>query len=86
MPTHSKGNNVTKTISLPADLDQAVKNRIESIGMKNFSEYARKLFERDLAEQGAIVYESKGADAPPPEKPTNGKPVRYPAAKKSKVA
>jgi len=59
MPTHSKGNSVTKSISLPLDLDKAVRDRIESLGIRTFSEYARKLLEKDLADQGAIIYEPK---------------------------
>lgn len=62
MATNSKGDNITKSVSMPPDLFTQVEARIGGLRIKNFSEYVRKLLERDLA--GCASSSFKTAEVP----------------------
>lgn len=72
MPTNPKGENETKSVSMPPELLAAAVERAAKLKVANFSAYIRKLIEQDLITRGALLYEE---DAPPPMPPA--KPVRY---------
>lgn len=72
MATNSKGDNETKSVSMPAELLDAAVERAAKLKVANFSAYVRKLIEQDLTTRGALLYEE--ADAPPMPP---AQPVRY---------
>jgi len=48
MATNSKGDNVTKSVSMDRAFSERVESHMESIRAKNFSEYVRDLIEDDF--------------------------------------
>jgi len=80
MATNSKGDNVTKSVSMPPALAAAAEARKDKLGIRNFSEYVRKLVEKDLIQRGSIIYEESGAPVSEPAPPK--KPVEYKISRK----
>jgi hypothetical protein len=62
MATNSKGDNETKSVSMPHELLSGVLQRAKATGMANFSAYVRKLIEDDLAGRKPLVFTEKAAD------------------------
>lgn len=67
MATNSKGNNETKSVSMPSALLAGALRRASATGMSNFSSYVRKLIEDDLAGRRPLVFDEK-----PPAKDGEG--------------
>jgi hypothetical protein len=55
MSTNSRGDNVTKTVSLPTEMHDAVKLRMDDLKIRNFSRYIQDLIREDLRKRGALV-------------------------------
>lgn len=63
MATHSKGDNVGKSVSLKNKLfDEAEKRRI-ALGLGSFSAYVQHLVREDLRKRGALVLEEETSDS-----------------------
>ena len=70
MATNSKGDSVTKSVSMPPELLEQVDERMKALGRRNFSDYARSLIQNDLAARGDLIIreqpgEAKIASVPP---------------------
>lgn len=70
MPTHPKGDNVTKTFSLESDLLANAEERVRALKLPSFSFYVRKLIEDDLAARGSMSLSESHTSAPAPAAPT----------------
>lgn len=55
MATNTKGNSVTKTISIPKAKFPEVQNRYQKLGLKGLSQYVQFLIKRDIAERRPFV-------------------------------
>lgn len=68
MATNSKGENETKSVSMPPELLADALARAAATGMANFSAYVRKLIEDDLAGRQPLVFNEKPAMESAPQK------------------
>jgi len=71
MATNPKGENETKSVSMPPELLAAATERASKLRISNFSAYVRKLIEQDLATRGHLIYEESDPAPMPPAKPVN---------------
>lgn len=71
MATNPKGENETKSVSMPPALLLAATERASKLKIANFSAYVRKLIEQDLATRGHLIYEEADPAPLPPAKPVN---------------
>lgn len=71
MATNPKGENETKSVSMPPDLLAAATERANKLRISNFSAYVRKLIEQDLATRGGLVFQETDSPPMPPAKPVN---------------
>ena len=76
MATNSKGDNETKSVSMPHHLLAGALRRAEATGMSNFSAYVRKLIEDDLAERKPLVFDEKAPKENSAGKTSSSKPRR----------
>lgn len=76
MATNSKGDSVTKSVSMPPALLAEVEARMKNLGRRNFSDYARSLIQNDLAERGDLVIREMPGEQATPAVPST-KPVSY---------
>ena len=82
MATNSRGNSVTKTVSMAAQMGMDADVRAKSLGFRSFSAYVQNLIRNDLMEGGNLTLK---------ETPTNSGPVTpaevvdYLAKKKAKT-
>lgn len=76
MATNSKGDSVTKSVSMPPALLAEVEARMKTLGRRNFSDYARSLIQNDLAERGDLVIREMPGEQTTPAVPST-KPVSY---------
>jgi len=81
MATNSKGDSVTKSVSMPPELLAQVDERMKALGRRNFSDYARSLIQNDLAARGDLVIREVPGEALPPARPAG--PARYTAKKRA---
>ena len=56
MATHSKGDNVGKSISLDVELFQFANERWQKLKLPSFSAYVQKLVREDLESRGELVF------------------------------
>lgn len=62
MATHSKGDNVGKTISLDRKLASDADGRRKRLNLPSFSAYVQKLVREDLKRREALVFDENGAN------------------------
>jgi hypothetical protein len=55
MATNHKGDNITKTISLPKDMFADLQDRLASLKIGNLSRYVQDLIREDLKRRGALA-------------------------------
>jgi hypothetical protein len=53
--THTKGNSVTKTVSMSPDMSAQAENRAKSLGFRSFSAYVQHLLRGDLMTGGDLT-------------------------------
>lgn len=53
--TNDKGNNVTKTVSMPIEMHREVLERMAKLKLKKLSEYVQNLVRQDLARRGDLT-------------------------------
>lgn len=73
MATNSKGNNETRSVSMPPELLAQAMDRAGRLRLSNFSAYVRKLIEDDLAERAPLSFGETPGHSPMPA----ARPVRY---------
>lgn len=62
MPTHSKGDNVTKTVSIDTDLLTRAEARRRALALPSFSYYVRKLISEDLSARADLILREQPPD------------------------
>ena len=55
MTTHSKGNSITKTVSMDVDMGSNADERARRLGFRSFSAYVQHLIRSDLIDGGNLT-------------------------------
>lgn len=85
MATNSKGNSITKTVSMDVEMGKNAEERAKRLGLRSFSAYVQNLIRSDLMGGGDLLLK-EDADVP---KPTDvpivagiRSPIKYPPLKR----
>ena len=63
MATHTKGNSITKTVSMDPEMGSDAENRAAKLGFRSFSAYVQNLVRADLMDGGDLTLREKPANS-----------------------